>query len=119
MMLGDAVRRLMDAAVLTAAEDDERTLAAKEIEAIAARLEDAGLPGMGDSIAANLFMMTSSGSDSSVRRRPRARDQSLGQRLGQHPGRRAGEGAGLLLADVGRRLRHVVGMGHHPAQRRP
>jgi acyl-coenzyme A thioesterase PaaI-like protein len=43
MMLGDAVRRLMDAAVLTAAEDDERTLAAKEIEAIAARLEDAGL----------------------------------------------------------------------------
>ena len=33
----------MDAAVLTAAEDDERTLAAKEIEAIAARLEDAGL----------------------------------------------------------------------------
>jgi len=42
-MLGDAVRRLMDAAVLTAAEDDERTLAAKEIEAIAARLEDAGL----------------------------------------------------------------------------
>jgi acyl-coenzyme A thioesterase PaaI-like protein len=40
--LGDAVRRLMDAAVLTAAEDEERTLAAKEIEAIAARLEDAG-----------------------------------------------------------------------------
>ena len=32
----------MDAAVLTAADDDESTLAAKEIEAIAARLEDAG-----------------------------------------------------------------------------
>jgi acyl-coenzyme A thioesterase PaaI-like protein len=43
MTLADAVRRLMDAAVLTAAEDDECTLAAKEIEAIAARLEDAGL----------------------------------------------------------------------------
>ena len=41
--LGDAVRRLMDAAVLTAADDGETTLAAKEIEAIAARLEDAGL----------------------------------------------------------------------------
>ena len=33
----------MDAAVLTAADDDERTLAAKEIEAIAERLHDAGL----------------------------------------------------------------------------
>lgn len=41
--LGDAVRRLMDAAVLTTADEDESTLAAKEIEAIAARLEDAGL----------------------------------------------------------------------------
>ena len=40
--LGDAVRRLMDAAVLTAADDVETTLAAKEIEVIAARLEDAG-----------------------------------------------------------------------------
>jgi len=33
----------MDAAVLTAADDDERTLVAKEIEAIAERLHDAGL----------------------------------------------------------------------------
>lgn len=41
--LADAVRRLMDAAVLTAAGDSERTLAAKEIEAITLRLEDAGL----------------------------------------------------------------------------
>ena len=41
--LGNAVRRLMDAAVLTTADDSESTLAAKEIEAIAARLEDAGL----------------------------------------------------------------------------
>jgi len=40
--LGDAVRRLMDAAVLTSADDGDRTLAAKEIEAIAARLEDLG-----------------------------------------------------------------------------
>jgi len=32
----------MDAAVLTAADDGEQTLAAKEIEAIAARLEDLG-----------------------------------------------------------------------------
>jgi acyl-coenzyme A thioesterase PaaI-like protein len=43
MSLGDAVRQLMDAAVLTAADDGEQTLAAKEIEAIAARLQDAGL----------------------------------------------------------------------------
>jgi uncharacterized protein (TIGR00369 family) len=40
--LGTAVRRLMDAAVLTAADEGDRTLAAKEIEAIAARLEDLG-----------------------------------------------------------------------------
>ena len=43
MNLGDAVRRLMDASVLTEADDDELGIAAKEIEAIAARLEDAGL----------------------------------------------------------------------------
>jgi acyl-coenzyme A thioesterase PaaI-like protein len=43
MTLADAVRQLMDAAVLTAADDGEQTLATKEIEAIAARLQDAGL----------------------------------------------------------------------------
>ena len=42
-MIGPAVRRLMDAAVLTAADEEELAIAAKEIEAIAARLEDAGL----------------------------------------------------------------------------
>ena len=42
MTLGDAVRQLMDASVLTAADDDELELAAKEIAAIAARLDDAG-----------------------------------------------------------------------------
>lgn len=41
--LGDAVRRLMDVSVLTAADDDELEVAAKEIDAIATRLQEAGL----------------------------------------------------------------------------
>jgi len=41
--LGDAVRRLMNAAVLTTAGDDDVAVAAKEIDALAARLESAGL----------------------------------------------------------------------------
>ncbi len=43
MTLGPAVRRLMDASVLTKADADELAVALKEIEAIAARLEDAGI----------------------------------------------------------------------------
>lgn len=41
--LGAAVRRLMDAAVLTAAGPDDLAIAAKEVDALAARLEGAGL----------------------------------------------------------------------------
>jgi acyl-coenzyme A thioesterase PaaI-like protein len=41
--LGDAVRRLMDAVVLTTANDDDLAVAVKEIDALAARLEALGL----------------------------------------------------------------------------